>query len=436
MRNLSDSLQTRSLAAAESYSAALGVECRVLDRDGKALGASRASSATSKAGCSFCALLRSLDPSVSVDCGEVHRYGIYQAERFGGEYIYFCSLSLLHWAVPVAPFGETQLALVGGPVLLVEPEELVAEELERRFGLSSSVLGAAKEALSGLRLVPPAQATAFAEVLKGMAAGIAAEALPELLRSGLDSSPSLGLDAETGADLDAIPPFEFGSRNATYPIRKEKELIDCVSRGDREGARLIMNDLLGHLFFSSGKRMDDVRVRLQELAVLLSRAAIEGGASEEEVFGINMAYFEKIRTVRSFEEMAFLLAKVTRRFSDCVFDLQEVKHADVMHKALRYFNEHYAEKISLESVADWVHLSPSYFSRLFKAEMKMNFSAYLSQLRVEKGKRLLADRSIPLVEVAGRAGFDDQSYFTKVFKKTTGLSPGAYRESRGSGKKG
>jgi two-component system, response regulator YesN len=441
MRNLSKSLQTRAAAAAESYSAALGVECRVLDRDGKGLNvasdgrplASRG--AASNAGCSFCALLRSLDPSVSVDCGDVHRYGIYQAERFGGEYIYFCSLSLLHWAVPVSAFGETQLALVGGPVLLVEPEELVAEELERRFGLSSSVLGAAKEALGGIRLVPPAQATAFAEVLKGVAAGIAAEALPDLLRSGLDSGP--GQDSDSGADLDsAIPPFEFGSRNATYPIRKEKELIDCVSRGDREGARLIMNDLLGHLFFSSGKRMDDVRVRLQELAVLLSRAAIEGGASEEEVFGINMAYFEKIRTVRGFEEMAFLLAKVTRRFSDCVFDLQEVKHADVMHKALRYFNEHYAEKISLESVADWVHLSPSYFSRLFKAEMKMNFSAYLSSLRVEKGKRLLADRSIPLVEVAGRAGFDDQSYFTKVFKKTTGLSPGAYRESRGSGKKG
>jgi AraC-like DNA-binding protein len=398
-----------------------------MDREGRLLWPSDGP----QKGCSFCRLLRDLGPAV--DCGDVHRYGIYQAERFGGEYIYFCSLSLLHWAVPVVAFGETVLAFVGGPVLLVEPEDLIAEEFVSRYDLSEAALEAARAALGRLRLVPPAQATAFAELLKGLAAGVASEALPEVLSAGL--AVGADSDSEEASEDDAsIPPFEFGSRNSVYPIRKEKELVDCVSRGDREGAAVIMNDLLGHLFFSSGKRMDDVRARLQEIAVLLSRAAIEGGASEEEVFGINMAYFEKIRSVRSFEEMAFLLAKVTRRFSDCVFDLQKVKHADVMHKALRYFNEHYAEKITLDAVAAAVHLSPSYFSRLFKVEMKMNFSTYLSLLRVEKSKRLLADRSIPLVEVAGRAGFDDQSYFTKVFKKAAGLSPGAYRESRGAAK--
>ena len=419
-----DSLQIRAAAAAESYASSLGVECRVMDREGRLLWPLGGP----QKGCSFCRLLRGLGPAV--DCGDVHRYGIYQAERFGGEYIYFCSMSLLHWAVPVVTFGETALAFVGGPVLLVEPEDLIAEEIVSRYDLSGAALETARNALRGLRFVPPSQATSFAELLKGLAAGVAAEALPEVLHAGL----AAGGAEDAGEDDVSIPPFEFGSRNSVYPIRKEKELVDCVSRGDREGAAVIMNDLLGHLFFSSGKRMDDIRVRLQEIAVLLSRAAIEGGASEEEVFGLNMAYFEKIRSVRSFEEMAFLLAKVTRRFSDCVFDLQKVKHSDVMHKALRYFNENYAEKISLDSAAAAVHLSPSYFSRLFKAEMKMNFSAYLSSLRVEKSKRLLSDRSIPLVEVAGRAGFDDQSYFTKVFKKTTGLSPGAYRESRGAAK--
>jgi AraC-like DNA-binding protein len=403
-----------------------------MDREGRLLWPSGGP----EKGCSFCHLLRGLGPAV--DCGNVHRYGIYQAERFGGEYIYFCSLSLLHWAVPIVAFGETVLAFVGGPVLLVEPEDLIAEEIVSRYGLSGPALEAARAALGRLRFVPPSQATSFAELLKCLAAGVSAEALPEVLREGLavgaDAGVTEGGVEDAIEDDGSIPPFEFGSRNSAYPIRKEKELVDCVTRGDREGAAVIMNDLLGHLFFSSGKRMDDVRVRLQEIAVLLSRAAIEGGASEEEVFGLNMAYFEKIRTVRSFEAMAFLLAKVTRRFSDCVFDLQEVKHADVMHKALRYFNEHYAEKISLDSAAAAVHLSPSYFSRLFKAEMKMNFSTYLSSLRVEKSKRLLSDRSIPLVEVAGRAGFDDQSYFTKVFKKTTGLSPGTYRESRGAAK--
>ncbi|MDD5603976.1 MAG: helix-turn-helix transcriptional regulator, partial [Eubacteriales bacterium] len=61
--------------------------------------------------------------------------------------------------------------------------------------------------------------------------------------------------------------------------------------------------------------------------------------------------------------------------------------------------------------------------------MKTNFSSYLNLKRVETSKRLLADSSVNLLEIAGLSGFEDQSYFTKVFKKYTGTSPGKYRES-------
>jgi two-component system, response regulator YesN len=416
---LKDSPLNKAIGVAESYSAAIGVDCRVLGRDGSVAWPANAAAG----GCSFCRLVRGLDPSHVVECGAIHRYGVYQAERFGGQYIYFCSASLLHWAVPIVAFGETVAALIGGPVLLVEPDDIMADEIGPRYGFSGETLDRVRSALGELRLVPPSQATAFSDVLRGLAAGISASAIPDAVAAG---------NEDESRDSDSMPPFEFGSRVAAYPLAKERSLVDCVSRGDQDGARVIMNDLLGHLFFSSGKRMDVVRSRLQELAVLLSRAAIEGGASEEEIFGLNNVYLKQLQSVRSFEDMAFLLAKITRRFSDCVFDLQAIKHADVMRKALRYFNAHYSEKIGLESVADEVHLSPSYFSRLFKGEMKMNFSTYLNELRIERSKVLLDDRSISLVEIAGRVGFEDQSYFTKVFKKVTGLSPGAYRESRGS----
>lgn len=434
---MKDSLLARAAALAQAYSEAVGVECRVLGLDGSVLwpeprdafvaqgDSSAKGDSGSPRGCRFCALVRRLESEHAIECGDIHRYGIYQAERFGGQYIYFCSASLLHWAVPITALGETAAAFVGGPVLLVEPEEMIADELGARFGFSEATLGPLRAALGELRLVPPSQATAFSEVLRALAAALAASAIPDAVAAGID-------DDSSDLGSDAIPPFEFGSRVAAYPIAKERALVECVSRGDQDGARLLMNDLLGHLFFSSGKRMDVVRSRVQELAVILSRAAIEGGASEEEIFGLNNVYLERLRTVRSFEDMAFLLAKITRRFSDCVFDLKAVKHADMIRKALRYFNAHYPEKISLESVAEEVRLSPSYFSRLFKDEMNTSFSAYLNELRIDKSKALLGDRSIGLAEIAGRVGFDDQSYFTKIFKKVTGMSPGAYRESRGS----
>jgi YesN/AraC family two-component response regulator len=119
------------------------------------------------------------------------------------------------------------------------------------------------------------------------------------------------------------------------------------------------------------------------------------------------------------------------RFTDCVFDLKDVKHVDVIYKALDFIKKNYMNKISLTDVAQVSNISPSYFSKVFKEEMGMNFNNYLNELRVNMSKRLLLDDSIPLVDVAFMTGFEDQSYFSKVFKKVTGSSPGKYRESMG-----
>src|SRR5690606_4956502 len=122
---------------------------------------------------------------------------------------------------------------------------------------------------------------------------------------------------------------------------------------------------------------------------------------------------------------------ILTRFTDCVFNLKNVKNKDIIYKAIEFINHKYMEKISLEVVADYVHLSSSYFSKLFKEETGYNFSTYLNNVRVEKSKKLLMNEDISLVDISNLVGFEDQSYFTKVFKKITGTTPGKFREARG-----
>ena len=74
---------------------------------------------------------------------------------------------------------------------------------------------------------------------------------------------------------------------------------------------------------------------------------------------------------------------------------------------------------------------PSYFSKVFKEEMKENFNSYLNRVRIEMSKKLLSDDTMALIDVSNSVGYEDQSYFSKVFKKLVGVSPGKYRESRG-----
>ena len=135
--------------------------------------------------------------------------------------------------------------------------------------------------------------------------------------------------------------------------------------------------------------------------------------------------------MRSVDDLALWLSGIMARFTDLVLPLEGVKHADAMQKALRYINANYAEEITLESVAAAVKRSPTYFSKLFSEEMGCRFTAYMNSVRVERAKLLLRDTDIPLVDIAGMVGYEDQSYFTKVFRRGAGLSPGKYRESGG-----
>ena len=102
----------------------------------------------------------------------------------------------------------------------------------------------------------------------------------------------------------------------------------------------------------------------------------------------------------------------------------------------RYLQEHLAEDISLSVLAEEFHLSSQYISQLFKSEIGVNFLAYLTNIRMEKAKKLLLSTSLSISEVSERSGYGDYRVFTKVFKKSEGITPSQYRRDFGeSGEK-
>ena len=93
----------------------------------------------------------------------------------------------------------------------------------------------------------------------------------------------------------------------------------------------------------------------------------------------------------------------------------------------RYLQEHLAEEVSLSVLAEVFHLNPQYISQLFKSEIGVNFLPYLTNIRMEKAKKLLLSTSLSIAEVAEQSGYGDYRVFTKVFKKAEGVTPSQYR---------
>ncbi len=99
----------------------------------------------------------------------------------------------------------------------------------------------------------------------------------------------------------------------------------------------------------------------------------------------------------------------------------------VISSIMRYMQEHLSEEISLSLLADEFHLNPQYISQLFKNEIGVGFLAYLTNIRIEKAKKLLLSTALSVTEISSYAGYSDYRVFTKVFKKTEGITPSQFR---------
>lgn len=93
----------------------------------------------------------------------------------------------------------------------------------------------------------------------------------------------------------------------------------------------------------------------------------------------------------------------------------------------RYLQEHLAEDVSLSILAEQFHLNAQYISQLFKSEIGVGFLSYLTSIRMEKAKKLLLSTSASIADVAEQSGYGDYRVFTKVFKKSEGVTPSQYR---------
>ena len=95
---------------------------------------------------------------------------------------------------------------------------------------------------------------------------------------------------------------------------------------------------------------------------------------------------------------------------------------------LTYVQEHYQEKILLEDIACFLHLSPKYSRRYFKKQFGHSFTEYVNSYRVERSVSMLEDKNYSISETALQNGFESLSYYVKVFRSVMGMTPGEYRK--------
>jgi AraC-like DNA-binding protein len=381
--------------------------------------------------CRYCLKYRSPGPEAitgfrTLPCGLIHVNAVKKSQCFGGSYIYMCELGFMFWISPVYENERFIGALLGTGFLSVDIEEAAAA-LSMMSG-GEVPLQEFKEDLSRFVRVSPERIKALAELLMICAENLSVgeRNYHEILKRRAEQQFSVS------AEIEALKArYPSGAEYPGYPMDKERLLLAALRQGDNKRGKEILNEILANLIFSNPDQFKYIQFRAIELAVLLSRSASGPGNTEEDTLTTTNQYLLRIQEAQTIEELTDVLHIIVEYMAEQIFSFQGVRHAAALRKAERYIRENYNRKISLQEIAGVSGLSAPYFSTIFREEMGENLSAYLNRLRVEKAGRLLTETNMSLSEISGSCGFEDQSWFSKIFKNYTGMSPGRYRGQGG-----
>ena len=221
---------------------------------------------------------------------------------------------------------------------------------------------------------------------------------------GLQNSSSLLELKENDPLVDRL---KYANKNDVSTIIEESLTLIHSNPGQ---FNVFASYILVDMIFSVSKLIENLGGDIKEIRPeILQRSYVDNAVSDEQNFKNTM---EKVLNFA----LEYRDSKSTSRYSDVIL------------KAKKYIEENYADQnTTLTSVAEAVAMSPNHFSAIFSHECKTTFIEYLTNVRIEKAKKLMKETEMKGYDIAYECGFSDPHYFSYIFKKNTGLSPREFK---------
>lgn len=214
-----------------------------------------------------------------------------------------------------------------------------------------------------------------------------------------------------------------------YPYDMEKKVLYYVVKGESSRARTVANDILKRIHFSEANQgaYGNQRLYFIQMLALLRSNVIEAGVDMESSLSLNQVYLQKIEQCISSKELWEVYMQMLIDYATLAKKRTYHEYPAWIRHAIDYIQKHLHEQITLEDIADYVKLTPAYVSVQFKRLMQVSLVDFIYAQKIEEAKYLLEYRDITLTQIAFTLAFSSQSYFSRCFKKYTGMSPMNYR---------
>lgn len=212
-----------------------------------------------------------------------------------------------------------------------------------------------------------------------------------------------------------------------FDSRDEANLASVIKFGNPGSISQVVREIVG--------KMEDAKVHARQYqAYLLSvmnsitRLMQQYDLNLVEMFGSQEEYLEMLTGVQKSEEFITWLTSVACRMNEALSQERDKTKKRVIVDAKQYIQDHYQDPdLSVEMICRELHMSPAYFSTMFRKETGQTYVNYLTEIRLNQAVELLKTTEDKTYVIAQKVGYQEQNYFSYVFKKKFGVSPSKYR---------
>lgn len=397
-----------------AFHSCIGIRIRLTDENGNTILSAGPTPA-------FCTEFKKHTPEGDT-CEKERAKSIRFSIEFGQIYCFCCRSGLYNIVFPLVRKNAVFAAVVAGPFLMEEFDSDLILELNKSYeNIPFKSLLLLSDYAHNLKVFTPEQVVHISNLLHYLLCSMISGSY-ELLYSKNNKllqqsriNESIQMYKNSGTKDDRI-----------YPIETETVLLNKVKAGDTKGARTALNSHLALLLPYEHYNIENIKIRLIELCSLLSRETMRRGADNNKVLEMNVNLISSIQKETDIQRICYAILDNIEIYTESAFYASS-KNNKIIKDAVEYISSHFSEDISLLILSEHLHLNPSYLSMLFKQVIGRSFKEHLNKVRVNEAKRLLVNTNYSIIDIAVACGFTNQSYFTKVFKKETGMTPKQFR---------